>query len=165
MQSIIGNYETFLKSELDALNAVGIDIHGRFIDHIAFRCISSDDYIATQAALIPWAEKRIERSFNKRDVSIYKFYDPLQYEQYVIPYLELISYREGDTFARGLEHIEVVIDAPLSLLTQYPALDWRVAEGRLIHIEVFLQFEKYAVKFHNLPLEEAVQKQIETGLQ
>ena|SRR5579872_4414288 len=165
MNSILGDYNVFLKYVLSKLQEKGIDINAKMIDHIAYRCISEENYENMKKELDKVAVKVFERNFNNRNVSIYRFSNPLEYDGFRIPNLELMSYRAGDTSKEGLEHIEIIVTDPLQLIHEYPSIEWTIVPDRTINKEVFMRLENYAVKFHNLPIEEAVAKQIETGQQ
>src|SRR5579872_7503362 len=162
MNDIIGDYTQFLATILSDLQEKGINLEGEIIDHLAYRCVSETNYEQMKEKLDTVATRAFERTFNDRHISIYRLSKTLDYDDFQIPDLELMSYREGDKFKEGLEHIEVVVNDPLSLPNEYPDLQWTVVPDRTINKEVFITMGKYAVKFHSLPVEEAITKQIET---
>ena len=155
---IIGDYHTFLDTVFTNLEDTQIDVSDFYIDHIAYRTLTEEDYILRKDQLSPYGEMISEKIIRDRPVAIFKLNTPLSYNHSTIPYFELLAPADGDAYQEGLEHAEFVVDIPLSQIARkYPSI-LSVLKDRKINAELVLKFPNNAnVKFHELPIDEVIE--------
>jgi len=113
-----------------------------------------------------------------RPISCYLLNEPIEFEEWSIPVLELPCPKPGRTHTTGLEHMEVVIGSSAS--TAYASnarpelelfmskhtdvvFDTRALEKEF-NPDVSLSFEQFSVKFHCTSLLDVCTQEIDKGL-
>jgi len=148
---ILDNYEIFIASVLQKLQELKIDVSGLDMDHIGYQSSSNDDYEKLKTEFDKLGEMVSERIVGSRRVGIYKLHNPLQYQQYSVPAIELVAPKDGQICPSALEHIEFVIPETFeSFLKKYPRIVWDLSA---LHQKDFpmikLKLDTYTqVKFH-----------------
>ena len=167
LKSIIGDYNNFLDTLLNNIKSAGIDISNFQIDHIALRTESLQEYKKINKFLSPFTSLVGEIEIRNRPICIFRFQQSLIYKSFLIPFLEVISPAENNTFKFGLEHIEIVVprEKLFQLESLYPNVEFNSKNmDRVVNPELILYFKDgFSVKFHPLPVDEAQKIQKETG--
>ncbi len=144
---LIGDYEEFVTQVVTKTSEIGIDLTGREIDHICFRCSSKKEYIDMKTSLLELGLSLLEESMiGGRPISILEFSPPICVKSWSIRCLELACPKPGKSHAHGLEHAEVVVGTrteeiidSLSLLTDF------VAQVHSIPASALLEFDLKAM--------------------
>ena len=131
---IIGSVSTFLDQIIPQLTALGIDIEDKEIDHVCYRCDSSDSYLHIVSSLEKQGAKILESMIAGRPIASVVLTTPIVYHSHKIPIIEVASAKVGNyesstgqgqgqgeeichRILNGLEHCEVVIgksgDSPM----------------------------------------------------
>ncbi|MBU0975308.1 MAG: VOC family protein [Patescibacteria group bacterium] len=126
---ILKGYNQFLRDIFGKLENLKIDVRSYELDHIAYQASSDEDY----DTLLPEFEKICdllsEEVVGGRRVGIFKFKQPLVFENYSIPSVELIAPKQDQICPSALEHAEFVIDTDFdTFLKKYPAIDWDTSD-------------------------------------
>ncbi len=157
IEKIIGDYHAFLDQVFKNLENAQIDISDFYIDHIAYRTITKVDYTLYKNQLSHYGKFISEKIIRNRPVSILELADPLRHNNITISYFELLAPADGDTYQKGLEHAEFVVNISLcQILNLYPSISF-VLKDKEINAELVLKFSNNAnVKFHKLPINEVI---------
>lgn len=155
---------TFLNKIFANLDSAGIDYSGLELDHIAYRTTTRERYDELKAEFENGAKLLDEAIIRNRPIAIFKLNEPIVYEDFIIPYFELMAPAEGDSYAEGLEHAEFVISEGINeFRKRYSELDFEFKD-RKINPELVLKFDNNAnIKFHLRNIEEVLRLQKETG--
>ena len=169
VEAIIGAVEPFLGTVLSSMKERGIDISGKEIDHVCFRCTTIEEYLAVCKDIIDGnlGTVMIESMIGGRPITTIKLFDPINYKEYDIACIEIPCPKPGKS---GLEHCEIVIgeanDSPLNnrarlegFMAMYPSIsDFDTkAIDKDINADVCLPVSGgYSVKFHLRPLYEVI---------
>jgi predicted metalloenzyme YecM len=156
LTEIIGDYAKFLDTILKNVQAAGFDLADFVqIDHLCYRTISVENYIAKKTQIQSVAELLGEQMVNNRPISVFRLNEPIVHGQWRIDALELPAPKAGTKHKEGLEHIEFVIfDSLQTFLKKYQGKPFEMrAADRGVNPEIGLQLGEYSVKFHllNLP--------------
>jgi hypothetical protein len=153
--SIIGDYRAFLDEVLGHLMRAGFS-YGEFeeVDHLAYRTESLDNYEKMKRELIRFARTFDESNFNGRKILVCRLESPLMHGEFVIEGIELLAPKPDNKYAKGLEHAEFVIKAPLEEFREkHKEADFDLsAYGRDVNPELRLRFGNCAAKFHTRSL-------------
>lgn len=150
--------QPFLKSILRDLLETGIDISGREIDHLCYRTTSEDNYTEIKNHFQKCGELLIESEVGGRLIATYKLSEPIVFEEWVIPLIEVPAPKVGKITDEGYEHIEVVIDSSFEqFMTNHPHLKFKTkALTKEFNPEVEIVLPSGSVKFHHQSLEEVI---------
>ncbi|HSX00138.1 MAG TPA: VOC family protein [Patescibacteria group bacterium] len=162
--TVIGDYEKFIADLKQKLEDEGIEISHYPIDHVCYRVATPEEYRITQAALRSFSSELAVTVHNGREFSIFRLVQPLVAVDFNIPLIELPSPAEGKPYATGLEHMEVVIgeefrefwETNRERLTLDSDMEAANATARVTFAD------GRTVKFHAIPLDEAVRLQGDT---
>lgn len=181
VEAIIGPVSSFLEKLLTSVSQRGIDVSGKEIDHVCFRCKTIAEYqdVCKRIVVENLGEVLIESMIGGRPITTIKLFSPLVYQDYQILCLEITCPKPGKIHSAGLEHCEIVIgepgQSPLnsrplldSFMAQYPNLrdnfDTKAAD-KLVNADVCLAVSGgYNVKFHLRPLYEVIAFEMSQGL-
>lgn len=155
MKSIIGDYKFFLDKIFANLKSAGFDnAEFKELDHIAYRVETLERYEELKNKLTEFASAESEVEISGRPISIFKLKEPLVYEKYKIPCLELPAPKIGRKFKEGLEHAEFVINSTLpEFLEEHKNVKFNVSEyQKEINPALIVEFGDCAVKFHEQSL-------------
>ena len=94
IRSVIGDYNTFLSNSLEILNLkYGINIiedtNFEEIDHICYRCSTTEQYEKLKTQLLSFGNQLIESLIGNRPISIFKLNEPIFYNRFRIDLIEL----------------------------------------------------------------------------
>ena len=155
---ILDNYENFIKTVLDKLNELGINVSGLNMDHIGYQASSNEDYDKLKVEFDAIGERVSEAVVGGRRVGIYKLNKPLRFQQYVNTAIELIAPKAGQVCPSALEHVEFVVDSFENFMKKNPNIAWDTsAISQLEFPMIKLKLDKdIQVKFHLTPVLEIV---------
>lgn len=157
---ILDNYTLFIEEVLQKIHEVTIDVSRLDMDHIGYQASSNKDYDRLKEEFDNLGERVSEEIVGGRRVGIYKLNNPLQYQQYTIPAIELVAPKERQICPSAFEHVEFVIQEPFeSFIKRYPSVSWDVsAINQKDFPMVKLKLDTYIqVKFHLTPVLEIVE--------
>lgn len=114
IRSVIGDYNTFLSNSLEILNLkYGINIiedtNFEEIDHICYRCSTTEQYENLKTKLLSFGNQLIESLIGNRPISIFKLNEPIFYNRFRIDLIELPAPKLNSPYLDGLEHFEIVV--------------------------------------------------------
>jgi predicted metalloenzyme YecM len=110
LHDILGDYVAFYALQKRRLGALGIDIHGLALSHLAFRTDSWDEYLLVRERLEAQAHANVENQWNGRPISKIVLREPLEVEPGLsVKLIELIPPPHQATYKMGLEHVGIVI--------------------------------------------------------
>ena len=155
IQSIIGDYETFLDKVFDNLEKVGVALDEfEELDHIAYRTESIERYEELKQILIELSEAYSDKIFNGRPILICRLKEPLVYGKFTIEGLEVPAPKEDNKYEEGLEHAEFVIGTTLEEFREkHGEIAFNLkAYDREENPELVIDFENCSAKFHTQSL-------------
>lgn len=157
LQSIIGDYPSFIHRLLTNIQKIPIDISGFSCDHIGYRVATKKEYRFLQNRLYPTSQSWTENMHNGRPISIYKLKNPLSVSSLLIPLIELPSPRKDKPYATGLEHIEIVVSDYVRFKKTYANVFSDIHnKGQFNETLIVSFFDMTTVKFHAHSLETVV---------
>jgi predicted metalloenzyme YecM len=148
---ILDNYQSFLDSLIEKIEAQGVDISKYELDHFGYQASSDEDYDSLKSSFLNIAELLSEEVVGGRRVGIFKFNNPLPYRNSLISAVELVAPKTGQVCPSALEHAEFIIDENFDSFTQkYPNLPWDKSKvNQPMFPMVNLKLDEYVqVKFH-----------------
>ena len=161
--NIIGDYELFLEKLFRDLKASGIDLlrESSELDHLAYRVETVSRYEELKSEFSKIGTSISENIINGRPISIFVLHKPVDYEGWIIKYIELPSPKQGSPYLEGLEHAEFVLRSSFGdFMSQHQNLKFDTSNsGDVINPDVKLSFDGYSVKFHLKPIDEVVRLQ------
>lgn len=151
IESIIGDYKTFLDKVFENLKTAGFDL-SEFaeLDHIAYQTESVERYEEIKNELLDFSELHDDKVFNGRKILVCRLKQPLIYKNCSIAGLELLAPKENNKFKDGLEHAEFVTKIALpEFRKKHSDVDFNLdAYGREENPELVIKFKNCAAKFH-----------------
>lgn len=148
---VLDGYVSFITKILRNLDELNINVEELDMDHIGYQANSDEEYDRLKEEFSQLGEEISEKIVGGRRVGIYKLYQPLKYQQYVNPAIELIAPKTGQVCSSALDHVEFVINESFqSFMEQYPQAEWDVsAIDQPVFPMIKLQINKnIQVKFH-----------------
>lgn len=122
---ITSNIQNFLNEFFKELDSTGIDYSKFVIDHIGYQCDSGEDYDSKKIELEESADLLNEHIFKERRIGIFKFKNPIEYNDSSIQLLELIEPEPGKSEFSHWEHVEFIVLHEIDeLVHTYPDLGW-----------------------------------------
>lgn len=109
IETVIGDYEGFVRGLIREALSKGLRLDGYEIDHLGFRVDTVEEYEVIRDRLTPLSSELATTVHNGREFSIFKLKEPLIVDHYEIPVVELPTPSPNKAFPRGLEHAEMVI--------------------------------------------------------
>lgn len=110
IKDILGDYRAFFADLKARLAAVGIEIRGRRLSHLAFRTATRAEYLDVRERLRPLCSGEVENVWNGRPIGKLLLARPLEVAAgFFVPLIELIPPEHRQPFPMGLEHLGVVI--------------------------------------------------------
>ncbi|MEV6318589.1 VOC family protein [Streptomyces sp. NPDC051776] len=114
VERILGNPSEFFRIQEQRLRAMGIDIMGYALSHLAFRTETNEEYVKVRGELERCAVSNVENIWNGRRISKIILSEPLRPVPDVeVSMIELIPPTHQRTYKMGLEHLGVVIGEEL----------------------------------------------------
>lgn len=178
VEGIVGELDPFLAIALSRSLDQGIELSGKEIDHVCFRCTSKKEYLSICSQLVDQqlGEVMIESMIGGRPITTFKLFEPIQYNEYSIACLEIPCPKPGKSHHAGLEHLEVVVgkngDLPFDnklvleeWASSYPSVSFdRKAIDKHINADICLDLgDGVNIKFHICPLYEVVEIEKKSG--
>ncbi len=155
IESIIGDYKTFLDGVFENLKTAGFDL-SEFaeLDHIAYRTESIERYEEIKNELLDFSESHDDKVFNGRRILVCRLKKPLIYKNLSIAGLEVLAPKENNKFKDGLEHAEFVIKIALpEFREKHNSVDFNLdAYGREENRELSVGVGSCVAKFHEQSL-------------
>lgn len=113
-EAVIGAVRPWLGQILNECYISGISkkyLVTREIDHMCFRCRSTDEYVDVRTRLTSndIGTLLVEDIIGGRPISTILLSKPYVYEDWTIPCIEIACPKKGKAHKAGLEHVEVVI--------------------------------------------------------
>ena len=147
----------FVDAAVRQLSDIGIDVSDFFLDHICYRCATESEYSSVKSLLFSLGELLVEQPIAGRLISTFKLYKPIVSGNRFIPLVELPAPKRGSDYQSGLEHVEFVLPAEVSLneyMKMHPSANWdQRGINKPSNPDIRLDFEGYSIKFHKQPLE------------
>ena len=149
----------FLDRLLRQLEAIDVDVSAFELDHICYRVETMERYKELKTELQKRATLLTESQIGGRPIASFKLYQPIHYLGRKIAVIELPAPKPGSYYPEGWEHVEFVLGYhPATFLEQYPRLRFKTkALAKKVNPDVSLQFDGFAVKFHEHSLEYVIQ--------
>jgi D-glycero-D-manno-heptose 1,7-bisphosphate phosphatase len=163
---IVGDYEAFLDTVLKHTSKLPLDPKQFQIDHIAYRSPTKRNYDEMKKIIEGYGKLLGENVISKRPIAVFELLFPLIYEGFEIPYFELLAPKPVHKHINGLQHLEFVVKGGVkALLKRHPELSFDTEDiGREINPEIEIDFDDGTeIKFHNMPINEALEKQKKSG--
>ncbi|MEL6987605.1 MAG: VOC family protein [Bacteroidota bacterium] len=156
---ILGSPTECINSILSELDRLNIDYKSFQLDHICYRVETMERYTLLKHQLRTIAFPFHESLIAGRMISILKFVKPLKWLHGEIEFLELPAPKPNRPYKEGFEHIEFVVDQNLGhFINTYPRIAFNTKGlSKALNADVKIQFEKYAVKFHCLPIDQVIE--------
>ncbi|PIZ47926.1 hypothetical protein COY32_00925 [candidate division WWE3 bacterium CG_4_10_14_0_2_um_filter_41_14] len=152
---ILDHTEQFIDRTMTRLGELGIEVTGFDMDHIGYQASSDKDYDELCSEFNTFAKRVSEEIVGGRRVGIYELHEPLKFEGYIIPAIELVAPKAGQQCHSSLEHVEFVIKETFeSFMSKYPNVAWDVSSiDQKDFPMIKLRFdENTQVKFHIKPV-------------
>lgn len=151
--------EKFLDAVFKKVNAHDLLIEPQWdIDHLCYRVETEDDYAAYHQAFLKLGELLTEKEVRGRTISTFDLTTPITYKNWMIKLIELPAPKKGKVVKTGFEHLEMVVDKPLTeIAKRNPKLDWdKSGLEKTFNSELELSFGSCAIKFHNISLKSVI---------
>jgi predicted metalloenzyme YecM len=158
---VLDNYKSFILTILNGIKKYNIDVSNLDMDHIGYQASSDADYDNLKQEFEKIGVLVSEKIVGGRRVGIYKFNQPLCYQQYTNKAIELIAPKVDQLCPSALEHVEFVIPEGFdSFMNKYPQVPWDTSainqpEFPMIKLKLTKTIQ---VKFHLTPVLEIVDK-------
>ncbi|MFZ2189056.1 MAG: VOC family protein [Candidatus Moraniibacteriota bacterium] len=155
IQSIIGDYKTFLDEVFQNLTETGFSLDEfKELDHIAYRTESLESYEKIKKGLLEFSQNYSDKIFGGRPVLVCRLKKPLAYNSLVIESIEVLAPKRDNKFKEGLEHAEFVTKtALLEFREKHNNIPFNLdAYAREDNPELTVEFKNCAVKFHTQSL-------------
>ena len=148
----------FLTKTTIYLKAKSLNINDLYIDHICYRVETNERYSELKNELLKNNELLVESKINGRNICVFKLKQPIKFQHWEIPLLELPSPKSRSHYEEGWEHIECVTNEPLEIfIKNHPHLNFDLKGlSKPLNREIRLKMGKFSVKFHEMSLEEVI---------
>ena len=155
LQTIIGDYHSFLKQILKEITDEGFELADFMqMDHMCYRVPSLERYRLKKNELTAVGRLLSEAEINGRPIAVYRLKKPVFFDSWRIDVVELPAPKSGAHTNEGLEHVELVLfDDKEDFLKKYSGKNFEMQSAdRGINPEIVFRLPTYAVKFHLLSL-------------
>lgn len=159
LKNILESVPAFIVAVHDETREAGLDLSNFEIDHFCFRVESLSQYDHYKKEMKVFGNLLSEAKINGRPIATFKLNQPIKFLDKEVSCLEIPSPKEGAPYPLGLEHLECVVEEPLSVFIQrYPLLSFDTrAIKKPINAEIALKLPSgKSVKFHNQSLESVI---------
>jgi len=156
---ITGDHTAFFRLQRQRLAALGIDIAGFGVSHLALRTASYDDYLAVRGALEAYSTANVENVWNGRPISKLLLAEPLPLDDgFATRLIELLPPPHRAQYRMGLEHLGLVVG---DTVDEFADRHRGVLTGQQHQSEIcepyFVTFEDHTnVKFYRHSLHDVV---------
>lgn len=145
------NVFEFIKSRVEKLTELGVDVSNLELDHFGYQTSSKKDYEKEREDSKKIGELKAESIVGERRVAIYELKCPIQFGNFLLSGFELIEPMPNQKTTSYLEHFEFVIQESFDdFMKKYPNIDWELrAKDRKVFPKIGIIFEdKTRVLFH-----------------
>lgn len=162
MKALLGDYAGFFGTQRKRLEALGIDISGCAVSHIAYRTRTYDEYVELRDAIEQHSSANVENVWNGRPISKLLLAEPIRLAAGVeCELIELIPPVHRERFAMGLEHVGLVLG---DRVDQFAVRHREVLSGQQHQSEVcepyFIKFDDdTTVKFYRYSLKDVCERE------
>jgi uncharacterized protein len=182
-EKVVGPIRPWLQTALDRVHVAGIPldfIRTKEIDHICYRCATRKEYLDIKSRLASGGVGNliVEGMIAGRPISTVELLEPIDYEGWKIPCIEITCPKPGKSHKVGLEHIEIVVGSSsssfldskyvlLDFVSQHPTaqFDMKAIDKDInADVSVDLGDDIGSVKFHVRPLLEVCRYEKANGL-
>ena len=159
MDAIIGDYAGFFAQQKGRLAALGIEIAGYSLSHLAFRTEGLDAYLVVRERIEAFCVANVENVWNGRAISKLLLREPIFVQPGVsVSLIELIPPPHQNVYQMGLEHVGIVVTDDFEA---FAAAHAAAFTGRQYQSEIcqpwYIAFEDHTnVKFYDLSLHDVV---------
>ena len=160
IKDILGDYRAFFADLRARLEAVGIDIRGLPVSHLAFRTATDDEYEVVRERLRAACSAEVENVWNGRRIGKLLLSRPLDLDgAFAAPLIELIPPPHREPFPMGLEHVGIVIGESLDAFCEKhdAVLGGRQDQGPYCQPAWIRFANDRSVKFYRHSLKEVVE--------
>lgn len=129
------------------------------IDHICLRTSTIEEYKRVCSEYSVENELLIESHVGGRLISTFKLLEPLLFNGYEIPLIEIPEPKLGRQTASGYEHLEIVVTESFDALeAKFQGLNiLKHALSKKINPELEVEFDNFSLKFHHQSLQEVIE--------
>lgn len=155
------DYKSFLEQIFHKLDNLDVDVSNLYLDHIGYQSSSKEDYEICKRELLMAGKEMSEAVVGGRRVEIIKLNNPIEYNERVIPVIEVIEPKEGQVCPSALEHIEFVLDSSFEeFVHKYSKINWNTSKiDQPVFPMITLDLgDNIQVKFHLKPVLEIVEE-------
>lgn len=154
-------YLVFLEKLFENIRKLNLELQDYSIDHIAYKCITIDEYNNHKLSLTRENNIIAENIVSWRPIAVFELNIPIIFWDYLIPVFELIAPKPWSSFKHWYEHIEFVIPDNLEeFANSYPELNFVRKFDKINNRELVLNIGDWlSIKLHNKSLLEVVRIQ------
>ena len=158
MNDLMKKSQDFLEKVFFNIHTHQIDVKNWPIDHLCYRTSSFDNYQYVKDQFQKWGELLIESHVNGRPISTYKLTEPILFQGYIIPLVEVPCPKLDKETREGFEHIEFVIDCSFAEIQKNNPHCQFETKGmqKKLNPDLEIEFTDCAIKFHHQSLEEII---------
>ena len=158
LSNILPSPELFLKNIFKELQDLSIDISKFECDHMCYRVETYSKYLELKEKLHQIGTLVGEEVINLRPISVFKLYNPIQYESVKISCIELPAPKENSFYNEGWEHVEFVLTTSFeTFMKQYPKLVFEKNNmNKSINPDIYIKLPSGVVKFHPISIEDKI---------
>ncbi len=147
----------FRKLKRELLN-VGIDLHGKHVDHLCYRVSTDAEYLEMKNQLLRQAELLGETIIAGRPICTFKMNEPFCVDGFSIPLLELPAPKASSPYPTGFEHAEVVLKESFETIEKkYPHCQFKKSGRKNLNPELEVSTQTGKLKFHHHPLDRIIE--------
>jgi len=167
LQTIIGDYHSFLKLILEEIKAEGFELSDFVqMDHVCYRVPSFESYESKKLELFRVGKLLGEAQINGRPIAVFRLNEPIYHDTWRIDTVELPAPKKDVETKEGLEHVELVLfDDKDAFLEKYSDKHFNLQSAdRGVNPEIGYTLPTYTVKFHLLSLPTVVYLERKLGI-
>ena len=145
-----------------ALQEQGLDISSYTIDHICWRCASTEEYTNMKALFSTLAHNLKEGMVNGRLISTFKLHTPITVGDQMIDIVELPDVKDGSPYESGWEHVEYTVPCLSEFQAQNTHIGFDTSALKGHHPCLQIQATpQHNVKLNDLSLEDKIAQELE----
>lgn len=155
------NVFEFIKSRVEKLTELGVDVSNLELDHFGYQTSSKKDYEKEREDSKKIGELKAESIVGERRVAIYELKCPIQFGSYLLSGFEIIEPMVEQKCKSELNHFEFVLTEKFEdFIARYPKVNWNTtAMNRPEFPKVSYIFEDGTnIKFHPLNILKEIPK-------
>lgn len=173
--SFLATVDDFLSQIISECEEAGISLQSYEIDHVCYRCETPEEYHLLCNELKGIGKLLLESMISNRPIASFELDTPLKFRNWTIRCVEIPFPKPGRFYARGFEHIEVVVgddkSTPLNnkedllrFASNFSSISFEESSiDKEVNAELRLPLASGAVKFHIWPLYKVCAYEIENN--